>query len=79
MALIRLPNELFEGKETIRYEDAEIIQNCLFNDYKIEVPIKAVNNQLYVRISVHIYNELEDYEKLSESVKDMCKSKTRPL
>ncbi|CAD5112708.1 DgyrCDS1928 [Dimorphilus gyrociliatus] len=79
MALIRLPNELFEGKEMIRYEDAEIIQNCLFNEYEIEVPIKAVNNQLYVRISVHIYNDLHDYEKLATSIMDICKSKTRAL
>ncbi|CAF1229356.1 unnamed protein product [Adineta steineri] len=46
------------------YDDAEIIQNKLYHDFNIEVPIKNIDGNLYARISAHIYNYIEQYEEL---------------
>lgn len=43
-------------------------QDTLHYHYNIEVPIKAVNGALYVRISAHLYNILEDYEHLGQTL-----------
>lgn len=70
----------------ITYDHAELIQNKLFHDYQIEasthklqpqwsfrtqVPVKALDGKLYVRISAHIYNELDQYSKLASAVNDL--------
>ena len=49
-----------------RYKDEHNeIQDKLHFDYSIEVPIKKIQNRLYVRISAHIYNTRQDYEHLA--------------
>jgi isopenicillin-N epimerase len=49
----------------LTYTEAEIIQNYLYFKQKIEIPIKSIQNELYVRISSHIYNKFSDYEYLA--------------
>lgn len=63
MALVRLPPVLQSLPATS--DDAKRIQDYLF-DHFIEVPIKCINGVLYVRISAHVYNELEDYSRLAK-------------
>ena len=65
MALVRLPDSFQKASATS--EDAKRIQDLLYDHY-IEVPIKCINNTLYVRVSCHIYNTLEEYEKLTETI-----------
>jgi isopenicillin-N epimerase len=67
MALVRLPTQ-----SGVKYtgKDADDVQNFLFFEHQIEVPIKCVQDQLYVRVSCHIYNELEEYELLAKALKD---------
>ena len=36
-----------------------------------QVPIKAIQGELYVRISAHIYNYLEEYKKLAEGILEL--------
>ncbi|CAK8671851.1 unnamed protein product [Clavelina lepadiformis] len=67
MCCVSLPSRLYEGRE-ISYSSAEEIQNILYNDHHIEVPIKEYGGKLFVRISVHIYNEIEEYQKLADAV-----------
>lgn len=74
MALVQLPAE-FSSNQTVEYSDAETIQNHLYHKYNIEVPIKALQGRLYVRISVHIYNELSEYEKLASAVLELAESR----
>lgn len=50
------------------YNEAEIIQNYLYYHHRIEIPIKSIQNELYVRISCHIYNKLSDYEHLGNVI-----------
>ena len=68
MALVRLPDKLQKAADATTSEDAKRIQDYLFDHY-IEVPIKCINGVLYVRISCHIYNELDDYARLAEALR----------
>lgn len=45
--------------------DAQRVQDALYSRHRIEVPIKCVERRLYVRISAHVYNNLEDFERLA--------------
>lgn len=47
---------------------SKMIQDILHYQYKIECPVKTLNNRCYLRISAAIYNSIEDYKKLSEVV-----------
>ncbi|KAL4426688.1 hypothetical protein ABPG77_004744 [Micractinium sp. CCAP 211/92] len=48
--------------------DAKFVQDMLHHNHAVESPVKCIGGQLYVRISVHIYNELADYERLAAAV-----------
>ncbi|XP_030849946.1 L-cysteine desulfhydrase isoform X2 [Strongylocentrotus purpuratus] len=74
MALVELPNELSRN-HTVEYSLAESVQNELYYRYNIEVPIKALQDRLYVRISAHIYNELPEYQRLASAILEIAKSK----
>jgi hypothetical protein len=39
--------------------------------HSIEVPIKTIQGSLYVRISAHVYNKLQEYCKLAAAVQQM--------
>ena len=67
MCCVSLPSCMYDGKNVV-FDHAEIVQNKLFNDHSIEVPIKCIDSKLFVRISCHLYNELEEYEKLAEAI-----------
>lgn len=34
----------------------------------MQVPVRVVNGELYVRISAHVYNELREYKVLADAV-----------
>ncbi|XP_052087446.1 uncharacterized protein LOC127724505 [Mytilus californianus] len=68
MALVEIPPDVYENTTKIEYSNAESLQNQLYHQFNIEVPIKCVDGVLYVRISCHIYNDLSDYDKLGEAV-----------
>ena len=59
-----------------KYDDAEIIQNRLYHELNIEVPIKNIDRNLYVRISAHIYNYIEEYERLGYSIIEIFRNRT---
>lgn len=68
MALVELPGlPMLQGAGPLAYEHAEAVQNALFRR-SIEVPVKALSGKLYVRISAHIYNHIEEYEVLRDAV-----------
>jgi len=73
MALIELPllPALTDASQAYTYEQAEVVQNALFRR-KIEVPVKALSGRLYVRISAHIYNSIEEYEELRDVVLELA-------
>jgi isopenicillin-N epimerase len=50
---------------------AEVLQQRLFNDYKVEVPIVPWKGKTLVRVSVQAYNTRRDLEKLIAALKDI--------
>ena len=66
MALMRVPPRL----ETVNdaqntSDDAKRLQDYLY-DNQVEVPIKCIEGKLYVRVSCHVYNRLQDFERLGK-------------
>ena len=57
----------------LSYDNAEIVQNFFYYKHKIEVPIKCIQNDLYVRISCHVYNSLNDYIILANCILEVLK------
>ena len=41
--------------------------------FLFQVPLKAIAGGLYVRVSVHVYSEMEDIERLAHAVSDIRK------
>jgi len=73
MALVELPVIPALGSGSgMSYEQAEIVQNALYRR-SIEVPVKALSGRLYVRISAHIYNHIEEYEVLRDAVLELSR------
>lgn len=66
MALVRLPSNISGNQFNKKTSDhAKNIQDFLF-DNNVEVPIKCINGELFVRLSCHVYNELEDFDCLGK-------------
>jgi selenocysteine lyase/cysteine desulfurase len=40
----------------------------LLEDHRIEVPVVVHGGRRFVRFSVHVYNDVEDYERLADAV-----------
>lgn len=72
MALVALPpfKALQDRGQQYTYDAAEAVQNALFQR-RIEVPVKVLSGNLYVRISAHIYNHIEEYEMLRDAVLEL--------
>ncbi|EDO41055.1 predicted protein [Nematostella vectensis] len=81
MVLVRLPDLLWQcqvanGNDEVDKPKAEAVQERLHCESALEVPVKAVNGKLYVRISAHVYNELNEYKLLADAVLrlvELCK------
>lgn len=72
MVLVPLPEfRAFRGNGALAYDQAEAVQNALFR-LGFEVPVKALDGRLFVRISAHIYNYAQEYEQLGEAVMGLC-------
>jgi isopenicillin-N epimerase len=65
MKMIRLP-DLCEYKKT--NEDALRLTNDLIVHHRLVAAIIYINNELYVRISTQIYNRIEDYIFLADTI-----------
>jgi len=63
MALVRLP---LQGDSTA----AKQLQDALYAQ-RIEVPVKSIQNQLYVRVSSHIYNTVDDFDALAQAIRKL--------
>lgn len=74
MRCIKLPISDHDTS-SFKYDDAEIIQNQLYHDFNIEVPIKTINGNLYVRISAHIHNYIEQYEQLGHAILEIVRNR----
>mmetsp|Transcript_12383 Transcript_12383/g.22961 ORF Transcript_12383/g.22961 Transcript_12383/m.22961 type:complete len:464 (+) Transcript_12383:210-1601(+) len=67
MQLVPLPASLGSGSDA-----SYAFQQCLYHEYSIECPVKAVGNRLHVRISNHVYNTPLHYDRLKRAVIDLA-------
>jgi len=73
MVLVPLP-AIVRGRNTRIGQtdvDAFQLQELLHHEHRIEVPVKCLEGKLFIRISAHIYNSMEDYEHLARVVKSL--------
>ncbi|GAX74265.1 hypothetical protein CEUSTIGMA_g1714.t1 [Chlamydomonas eustigma] len=54
--------------------DAKLVQDILHHRFCIECPVKCIQGILYVRVSVQIYNEMGDYQKLGKAIKEVLRA-----
>jgi isopenicillin-N epimerase len=67
-AMVTLP---LPGDELATEENAKRWHDRLWAQHRIEVPVLAFNQRLWVRISAQVYNELSDYEALARAVRPL--------
>lgn len=63
MALIPLPPSLGSQRE-----QAAALRDALLYQHQVEIPVMALGNQLWVRLSAQVYNDMGDIERLGEVV-----------
>lgn len=51
-----------------------LVQDLLHHHFRIECPVKCIQGVLYVRLSVQIYNEPEDYQRLDSAILSILRS-----
>jgi selenocysteine lyase/cysteine desulfurase len=44
-------------------------QEILHHEHAIEVPVKCLEGRLYVRVSAHIYNTIDQYQHLARVIR----------
>jgi isopenicillin-N epimerase len=67
MAAVALPDRLAPATPV----DAARIRDALLFEHRIEVPVLARDGALYVRVSIQVYNEAEDVERLADAIDAM--------
>lgn len=73
MALVPLPEGLcMVSVVNATDDDAFLLQEYLHHEHTIEVPVKCVEQRLYVRLSCHVYNDISDYRRLATAIKASC-------
>lgn len=70
MSLVPLP-AVVHGVSTSGCTDVEAfrLQEWLHHAHRIEVPVKCIQGRLFVRLSAHVYNTLDDYKHLARAVR----------
>ncbi|RHY67022.1 hypothetical protein DYB30_008428, partial [Aphanomyces astaci] len=64
MRLVPLPPHVFglDATTTKTSSDAKCVQDRLHAEFHVEVPVKCIGGRLYLRLSAHVYNCVEDYD-----------------
>eukprot|EP00742_Colponemidia_sp_Colp-10_P016404 GILJ01018794.1.p1 GENE.GILJ01018794.1~~GILJ01018794.1.p1 ORF type:complete len:572 (+),score=79.63 GILJ01018794.1:215-1717(+) len=65
MSLVMLP-PFFQNHS--KFITAKFIQDSLHTKHSIEVPVKIIRGNLFVRVSFFVNNEMSDYERLRDAV-----------
>ncbi|HEX9979495.1 MAG TPA: aminotransferase class V-fold PLP-dependent enzyme [Flavobacterium sp.] len=55
----------------VHTNDPVALKEMLFNNYRIEIPVMQLNNQIFVRISIQVYNSEADIEKLYTALSEI--------
>jgi isopenicillin-N epimerase len=70
MISILLPAEIFPAESSVgKAGHRHPLQDWLWQQHRIEIPIVAWGDQLLIRVSAHLYNAPEEYSRLAEGVR----------
>lgn len=69
MVCVRLPAPLDRGDPL----DAQRLRDRLFFEHRIEVPVLARDGVLHARLSLQVYNDVADVERLAEALAAMAR------
>ncbi len=58
----------------IRTEKPIELKELLYSKYKIQIPIMSLNDKIYMRYSINVYNSQEDLEVLYRAITDIIES-----
>jgi isopenicillin-N epimerase len=67
-ATVRLPGKFRE----MPIAEIECMQQRLYSEFKIEVPLMRWNDQAFLRVSCQVYNVPEDYERLADGIEKLA-------
>jgi isopenicillin-N epimerase len=51
-----------------------LLKDCLFEKYKIEIPVMPHEDKVYLRYSIQAFNTQADLDKLTDAVKDIIQT-----
>jgi isopenicillin-N epimerase len=58
----------------IRTEKSMELKDLLYSKYKIQIPIMPLNDNIYMRYSMNVYNSQEDLEVLYQAITDIIET-----
>jgi isopenicillin-N epimerase len=50
------------------------LKELLYSKYKIQIPIMPLNDKIYMRYSMNVYNSQEDLEVLFRAITDIIET-----
>ena len=56
--------------------DPLLLKNTLYKKYKIEIPVMVLNNSVYIRYSINVYNSQQDLDILYKALEDILRTTT---
>ncbi len=74
--LAPLSNEFFGQMASvpIKCTRPQELKDLLYNQYKIQIPVMLLNNQVFLRFSINAYNSQQDLNVLYAALEDIIKS-----
>lgn len=55
----------------IRTQNMSELKELLYNKYQIEIPVMKIDEKIFLRISINVYNSQEDLDKLRDAIIDI--------
>lgn len=55
----------------VKTTQPEKLHSCLYEKYKIQIPVMQQNGKVYLRYSLNAFNEQKDLDKLFEAIKEI--------
>lgn len=58
----------------VRTKNAVALKELLYLKYKIQIPVMLLNEEVYIRYSINVYNSVEDLDVLYQAITDIIKT-----
>ena len=69
MITVRVPQN-----KPLKPQDGNVLHDWLLREHNIEAPVFSFNDALWLRISVHLYNDEADIMRLSQALRQYIPS-----